>query len=157
MSLPFSQPPLHIRAAHKTQMRTQFGALCYRIVKDRPQVLLITSRGSRRWIIPKGWPKFRETPARSAAAEAWEEAGVRGRVIDQCIGLYSYLKEMEEGEPLPCAVLVYPIKVKTLEDRFPEAGSRKRRWFSPKKAAARVDEPELQQLVRAFEPRLLRR
>jgi 8-oxo-dGTP pyrophosphatase MutT (NUDIX family) len=138
-------------------MRTQFGALCYRIVKDRPQVLLITSRGSGRWIIPKGWPLHGATPAEAAAAEAWEEAGAKGRIIDQCIGLYSYLKEMDEGADLPCAVLVYPMRVKTLADDFPEARQRRRRWFSLKKAAARVEEPELQQMLRGFEPRLLRR
>ena len=157
MSLQFHQPPLHIRAPKKTEMRAQFGALCYRIVKDRPQVLLITSRGSGRWIIPKGWPQHKSTPAEAAATEAWEEAGVRGRAVDQCIGLYSYFKHISSEDPLPCAVLVYAIKVKTLADRFPEAGERRRRWFSRKKAASRVDEPELQQLIRGFEPRLLRR
>ena len=157
MTIEFTQVPLHIRPPRKTEMRTQFGALCYRIVKDRPQVLLITSRGSRRWIIPKGWPQHDATPAKSAATEAWEEAGVRGRPIEQCIGLFSYLKEIDNGDKLPCAVLVYPIKVKSLADVFPEASERKRRWFTPKKAAERVDEPELKQLLRTFDPSLLRR
>lgn len=157
MSVQFTQQPLHIRAPQKTEMRTQFGALCYRIVKDRPQVLLITSRGSGRWIVPKGWPQHKATPAEAAATEAWEEAGVKGRALDQCIGLFSYFKEFEDGGKLPCAVLVYPIKVKALADDYPEAGERKRRWFSPKKAAARVEEPELKHILRAFEPRLLRR
>lgn len=157
MSLVFAQPPLHIKVPHKTEMRTQFGALCYRIVKDKPQVLLITSRGSGRWIIPKGWPLQDATPAEAAATEAWEEAGARGRVVDQCLGLYSYLKTTDSGAVLPCAVLVYPIKVKALSDRFPEAGERTRRWFSTKKAAARVDEPELRDLLRQFDPRMVRR
>jgi len=157
MSIQFSQAPLHIRPPHKSEMRTQFGAICYRIVKDRPQVLLITSRGSQRWIIPKGWPIEDVTPSEAAATEAWEEAGVRGRIIDQCIGLYSYFKEMPNDQSLPCAVLVFPFKVKALAEAYPEAGQRKRRWFSPKKAAARVEEPELKHILRNFEPSLLRR
>ncbi|MFC6583776.1 NUDIX hydrolase [Sulfitobacter aestuariivivens] len=54
-------------------MRTQFAALCYRVKKGKVQVLLVTSRGTKRWIVPKGWPMDGKTPAQSAALEAWEE------------------------------------------------------------------------------------
>lgn len=150
------QLPLALRVAKKADVRTQFAALCYRVHKDKPEVLLITSRGSHRWIIPKGWPMVGETPSAAAATEAWEEAGVKGRVYDQCLGLYSYQKETDEGLILPCVAMVYPIKVKSLAAIFPERKQRKRRWFSRKKAAAAVDEPELASILKSFDPRLLR-
>ena len=149
------QLPISISAAHKSDVRTQFAALCYRIRNDKPEVLLITSRGTGRWIVPKGWPMDGMTPAKAALQEAWEEAGVRGRPIDQCLGIYSYSKGGSGG--LPCLALVYPVRVKSLEKNFPENGQRKRKWFSPKKAAARLSEPDLAEIVRTFDPRLLRR
>ncbi|MCH2163806.1 MAG: NUDIX hydrolase [Marinovum sp.] len=153
----FSQAPLSVRVSDKRDLRTQFAALCYRVNNDKPEVLLITSRTSRRWIVPKGWPMENVTPAQAAAVEAWEEAGVKGRAIEQCVGLYSYIKLTDDGRELPCAVLVYPIKVKSLAKDFPESRERTRKWFRPKKAASRVAEPELQEILRAFDPRLLQR
>lgn len=148
--------PISLASGSKTDVRTQFGALCYRIVKDKPQILMITSRNSKRWIIPKGWPMHGKTPIECALAEAWEEAGVKGRAHDQCLGLFSYRKEMDKISDLPCVALVYPIKVKTLANDYPEAGQRKRRWMSRKKAAAQVNEPDLSQILRHFDPKLLR-
>ena len=77
------QTPLRIGGAVKSESRTQFGALCFRRSKTQKagvELLLVSSRDTGRWIIPKGWPMDRETPAAAAAMEAWEEAGVRGRV-----------------------------------------------------------------------------
>lgn len=151
-----NQLPLTLRAARKSDVRTQFAALCFRIVKDKPQILLVTSRGSKRWILPKGWPMTGATPAEAAETEAWEEAGVKGRVFGLCIGLYSYLKESDDGPDLPCVACVYPVKVKSLAEDYPEAGQRKRVWVSPKKAARMVAEPELRQILRSFDPKILR-
>ena len=147
--------PLLERPERKTDMRTQFAALCYRVKADRPEVLLITSRGTGRWIVPKGWPVAGMTPAASAEREAWEEAGVRGRFHDICLGLYSYIKIVEDGPDLPCAAMVYPVRVKTLARNYPERGQRKRKWFSPKKAAERVAEPELARILLDFDPAAL--
>lgn len=148
-----NQMPLTLRMGSKTDLRTQFAALCYRIRKDKPEILLITSRGSGRWIIPKGWPMAGKTPGACALLEAWEEAGVQGKASDQCIGMFSYTKLTDPGEPLPCIGLVFPVKVKSLAKSFPEAGQRKRLWLRPKKAAARISEPELANLLRNFKPR----
>ena len=148
--------PLLVRPERKTDMRTQFAALCYRIKADRPEVLLITSRGTGRWIVPKGWPVPGMTPAASAEREAWEEAGVRGRFHDICLGLYSYIKIVEDGPDLPCAAMVYPVRVRALAEDYPEKDQRKRKWMRRKKAAAKVDEPELAQIIRRFDPKLLR-
>lgn len=138
-------------------MRTQFGALCFRLVRDKPQILVITSRGTGRWIIPKGWPIAGLRPHKSAVQEAYEEAGVKGRAFEQSIGLYTYRKDPELRGGTACAVLVYPVRVSRLLDDYPEAGERRRKWLSRKKAAARVSEPELAQLIRSFHPKHLRR
>ena len=147
--------PLRV-VGRKTDMRTQFAALPWRVSSEgKPQVLLITSRDTGRWILPKGWPMQDETPADAAATEAWEEAGVKGRVASACIGIYSYDKSMEDGS-LPVAVAVFPIEVEKLAKRYPEAGDRRRRWFSRRKAAESVAEPELQAIIETFDPRMAR-
>jgi hypothetical protein len=97
------------------------------------------------------------TPARSAMTEAWEEAGVEGRADDICLGMFSYAKVLGPETMLPCVAMVYPVRVTQLATDYPEAGSRRRKWFSPKKAAKRLQEPELAQIVRNFDPRKLRR
>ncbi len=157
MSAPMiKQLPLRFAGAHKTDIRTQFAALCYRIKNDKVQVLLVTSRGSGRWIVPKGWPMSGQTPAESAAQEAWEEAGVIGRAVSRPLGLYSYNKiRGEDEDDLPCVAMVYPLRVKTLARDYPEAGQRKRKWVGRKKAASLVDEPELARILRDFDPRQL--
>lgn len=152
------QPPLRIRGYNKTGVRSQFGALCYRVRKDQVEVLLITSRTRGRWIIPKGWPVEGATPADAAATEAFEEAGVTGRTYNICLGLYSYTKVMaEDKSDLPCVVSVFPVKVKKVLAEYPEMKQRKRKWFSVKKAAARVREPELRKILKHFDPSLLER
>ncbi|MFN3209624.1 MAG: NUDIX hydrolase [Roseovarius sp.] len=149
------QLPLSLQITDKRDVRTQFGALCYRMKSGKPQVLMITSRRTGRWIIPKGWPMEGRTPGESALREAWEEGGVRGRVAGPCLALFSYTKGVGALDRLPCVVMVYPVKVTALADDFPEAGQRKRRWMSLKKAAKRVDEPELSHLLKSFDPRRL--
>lgn len=150
------QKPLRLDIAHKHDVRTQFGALCYRLHEGKVQILLITSRGTGRWIIPKGWPMDGETPAGAAATEAFEEAGVEGRLSNAVIGIYSYSKGMGKGDNMPCVVAIFPLKVKRLLKKYPEAGQRKRRWVSVKKAVQMVDEPELGNIIAAFDPKHLK-
>lgn len=149
--------PQRLDVSHKHDVRTQFGALCYRVQDDRVQVLLISSRGTGRWIVPKGWPMDGETPAGAAATEAYEEAGVEGKISDTCLGIYTYTKTIPKGDNLPIVVAVFPFKVKRLLKDFPEAGQRKRKWFSLKKAAAMISEPELVPLIRDFNVKHLKR
>ena len=144
-----------MEATSKRDVRTQFAALCYRVHNDETQILLVTSRQSGRWIIPKGWPMEGETPAQSAATEAYEEAGVEGKTYNVCLGLYSYTKIMDGTDDLPCAVSVFPVKVKKVLKSYPEAKERRRKWFSVKKAASRVREPELRKILKHFDPALL--
>ncbi len=134
--------------------RTQYGALCWRRAHGTAEieVLLVTSRETGRWIIPKGWPIKGLGPSETALQEAYEEAGVNGKVSEACAGLYSYIKLLgpQRANEVPCVVAVYPIRVSKLVDDFPEREERRRRWFSPKKAAQKVDEPELRALLREF-------
>lgn len=98
-----------------------------------------------------------ETPAGAAATEAYEEAGVEGKPSNICLGIYSYSKNIPNGDNLPIVVAVFPFKVKRMLKNFPEAGQRKRKWFSPKKAAAIISEPELGPLIRSFDVSHLKR
>lgn len=147
------QPRHFLKGARKGDMRTQFAALCYRIRRGKVQVLIITSRGSKRWIMPKGWPMEGKTPGASAAREAWEEAGVEGVASERCLGVYPYGKVVGGNESLPCLAMLYPLEVKSLAKKYPESGERRRKWVSRKKAARLVAEPELAQMLRSFDPR----
>lgn len=151
------QRPLRLLGATKMGVRTQFGALCWRIRKDKVQILLVQTRRSKRWIVPKGWPMEGQTPAKAASTEAYEEAGIIGKVSSACVGLYSYTKYPRTNEdPLPCMVALFPLKVEKVLEDYPEKGQRKRKWVSPRKAAELVDEPELAQILRHFDPRIMR-
>jgi 8-oxo-dGTP pyrophosphatase MutT (NUDIX family) len=130
--------------------RTQFGALCWRMHRGRVEVLLITSRETGRWVIPKGWPIVGKSPEASAAQEAWEEAGVTGESAGPALGLYAYDKTRKSREALPCVVQVYPLRVERLAKQFPERKERRRRWFAAEKAAKLVAEPELRALLLQF-------
>lgn len=136
--------------------RTQYGALCWRRVRGRVDVLLVTSRETGRWVIPKGWPIPDLSPQASAAREAWEEAGVRGEVGSACLGVFSYDKVIDHTQPgpptLPCVVSVFPLRVTRQSRSFPEAEERRMKWFPQEKAARKVDEPELQALIAQFDP-----
>lgn len=150
------QLPIRIRSTQKGDVRSQFAALCYRVNKNKVQILLVTTRKAGRWIVPKGWPMNGLTPADCAAKEAWEEAGVIGKAHDRCLGLYSYDKLLETGGHSPCVAMVYPVQVKSLDSRYPELDQRRRKWFSPKKAARLVNEPELARIIRDFDPRKIK-
>ena len=129
----------------------QVAALCVRERRDGPQVLLITSRGTGRGILPKGWPhKGTEEPG-SALAEAWEEAGVkRAEASAEPIGRYRAVKRENSGLEQPCEVMVFRVDVRQLVDDYPESGQRKRLWVSPAEAAEQVDEPGLKAILRDF-------
>ena len=147
-----TQLPLLIDTKQKRNARSQFGALCYRITDGKIKVLLITSRRTQRWILPKGWPENGMTPGDSAANEAMEEAGVTGEINDRPLGVYHYKKTLENGENYPCIVTIYALKVKKTWADYREKSERRRKWFSQKGAAKRVLEPDLALLIKSFDP-----
>jgi 8-oxo-dGTP pyrophosphatase MutT (NUDIX family) len=99
--------------------------------------------------VPKGWP-WRNLPDHEAAAgEAWEEAGVRGRVEPTCIGDFTYAKRGNSTSVL-VKVFVFALEVEEVASSWPESAERRRRWFSAAKAAAAVDEAELREILLSF-------
>jgi 8-oxo-dGTP pyrophosphatase MutT (NUDIX family) len=133
-------------------VRLQYGALPYRLAKAGTlEVLMVTTRETRRWIIPKGWPIKGLKPPESAAREAFEEAGVRGKVGAKSIGVYLYEKRMEEtGVTAPCEVRVFPMLVKRQFETWPEAHQREARWFDAGEALSLIKERGLQELIASF-------
>ncbi|WP_338469180.1 hypothetical protein ROLI_030540 [Roseobacter fucihabitans] len=127
----------------------QVAALCYRETQAGKKVLLVTSRGTGRWIVPKGWPIKGLPDPEAALQEAWEEAGVTSAEVEtDPVGFYDYDKKRSGGEVTPIKTQVYLAEVDTLADAYPEDHQRERRWFTQNEAAARVDEPELKDILR---------
>ena len=132
----------------------QVAALPYAFFDDELYVLLITSRGTGRWVLPKGWPHDGKDGADSAATEANEEAGLLGRIWRSSIGRYEYLKIREKKNDIDCVVDVYPLEVLHQELEYREKEQRNLKWFTPAEAAQRVHESDLSRLLLAFDPML---
>ncbi|WP_424987525.1 NUDIX hydrolase [Microbulbifer sp. S227A] len=127
--------------------KLQIGALCHRGDGSDREYLLVTSRDTGRWIIPKGWPIRGLKSQETALREAWEEAGVTGsKVVDEPIGLYTYDKQHDTGWATPVETLVYSVAVGGLMSAFPEAHERRRVWVDAATAAEMVQEEELKQI-----------
>lgn len=138
-----------IRLFFQRPKRLQVAALCYRGKGRDMEVLLVTSRDTGRWIIPKGWPISGLKTSEAALQEAWEEAGVRNSKAPQDpIGTYTYDKVMRAGLPVPVETLVFPVDVQDISTEFPEASERERKWMSPEAAADLVKEGELKEILR---------
>lgn len=136
----------------RVAVRVQYGALPYRFSQDAAlEILLVTTRGTRRWIVPKGWPIKGLRPAKSAAREAFEEAGVTGRIGAKPIGMFAYDKLRDEtGVETKCDVKVYPLLVKRQRHVWPESHQRTTQWVEPSRAIAMIKEPDLKRIVAAF-------
>ncbi|RUM22195.1 NUDIX domain-containing protein [Rhizobium vallis] len=130
----------------------QYGALCFRrTADDGVEVLLVTTRETGRWTIPKGWSIKGLAPHEVAEREAWEEAGVKGRAKKRVFGHFAYIKSLEDGREKPAFVEVHLLDVRGTKKRFPECEERKLAWMSPAEAASAVNEPELKSLLRRME------
>ncbi|RMF40731.1 MAG: NUDIX domain-containing protein [Alphaproteobacteria bacterium] len=116
--------------------------------KRRIRILMVTSRDTGRWVMPKGWMMDGKKPWAAAEIEALEEAGAVGRISRQPIGSYHYDKLMPDGTAVRCRVRLFPMIVEKLKRNWKERDERKRRWFSPKSAARAVQEKELAELLR---------
>jgi 8-oxo-dGTP pyrophosphatase MutT (NUDIX family) len=131
----------------KKAYRSQYAVLPVAIRDGEFRVLLVTSRETQRWIVPKGWPEKGLTPAESAAKEAYEEAGLEGEVEGTPYGRYHYEKRLRTGENVHCEVDVFLMRVERELADWPERGQRRRRWVSPVEAASMIQEPDLAQLM----------
>jgi 8-oxo-dGTP pyrophosphatase MutT (NUDIX family) len=141
-----------------TISQIQYGVLPWRRVEGVLEFLLITTRNTRRWIVPKGWPLPGRTPRECAAQEALEEAGILGDVAAAPLGWFHYDKLRKSGEVVPCKVQVYPMEVTRQRRSWVEKSARQTNWCSLEEALARVAEPGLRQLILKFSrTRLARR
>ena len=131
-------------------MSDQVGALPYRIEDGRAEVLLITSRDTGRWVVPKGNPMTGLEPYEAAAQEAWEEAGVRGIACPTPLGRYRYWKRRRLGASRELSVALYCFLVTEQARDWPERHQRVTQWFDLAGAAGAVDEPELKDLIAGF-------
>ena len=140
-----------IRAEPDREPRTQYAALPWRKRADGAvEVLVITSRETRRWVIPKGWPMKDKGPGDCAAQEAFEEAGVIGPTRRKSLGVYHYDKRLRSGRLQHVRVMVYALEVREERDIWPEMAERDRNWTSANEASGLVDEPELKALLGKF-------
>jgi len=140
MSRPRKQPT-------KNKPRRQVAALPFLASEDGPRVMLVTSRETGRWVLPKGWPKKRLSGPEIAAMEAYEEAGLSGDVGRKPIGAFHYDKRLPDGDAIRCEVDVYVMSVQQQLDDWPERTQRRRQWFTPAEAAAAVCEADLTALL----------
>ena len=128
----------------------QYGALPYRLGPHGVEVLLITSRETKRWVIPKGWPMLGKKPRRVAQIEAFQEAGLKGVIGKKPVGVYPYSKILPNGDSRLCLVVVFPLRVTMEKVSWREAAERQRQWFPQQTAADLVDESSLAQIIEAW-------
>ena len=126
-------------------MYNQSGVVPFRWGKDGVEILLITSRSGKRWVIPKGIVEPELSPQESAQKEAFEEAGITGNIINTTIGKYTYKKWGGT-----CTVQVFLLEVEKICDEWPEDFFRTREWISVKEASKRVDEEELKKIIQSI-------
>jgi 8-oxo-dGTP pyrophosphatase MutT (NUDIX family) len=126
---------------------TQYAALPFALKNGRPRVMLVTSRGSGRWIIPKGWPEKELAPHDCAAKEAYEEAGVLGKINQRPLGTYRYNKRLRSRGVTTFEVKAYLLEVDRQLRDWPEKGQRETRWMAPARAAKLVSEVGLVELL----------
>lgn len=134
----------------KTRDHVQYAALPIRHGEGgRLRVMLLTSRDTRRWVIPKGWPMRGREPSEVAVQEAFEEAGLVGTIVSKHpIGSYHYEKQLSSNRGILCEVIVYLLLVERQLDKWPEKAVRETQWFDPADACNLVDEGGLAEILR---------
>jgi 8-oxo-dGTP pyrophosphatase MutT (NUDIX family) len=127
------------------------GALPWRCTKAGDlEFLLVTSRSSQRWIIPKGRLMAGKSLAQAAAQEAYEEAGVRGKIDARSPGSFEHVKQSAIGGSVTVIVHVYPLAVERQLKSWPEEAQRSRRWFGHSEVLEVVQSEGLISVIRRF-------
>jgi 8-oxo-dGTP pyrophosphatase MutT (NUDIX family) len=132
------------------QAQRQYGVIPFRRGDDRIEIMLITSRNTRRWIVPKGWPIGRKPSRDVAQLEALEEAGLEGTIGKRAFGAFHYQKRLKDGSVVLCRVDVFAFEVGRQREDWLERRDRKRRWFASESAIRLVREQELKALIAAL-------
>ncbi|MDJ0628402.1 MAG: NUDIX hydrolase [Rhodobacter sp.] len=115
--------------------------------KGEIRVLMVTSRDTGRWVVPKGWLLEGHTEAETARVEALEEAGVLGPILPEAIARYEYSKRLDDGQVATCSVGVFPMLVEQELLRWKEQHQRVRSWFTNEQACMAVQEPGLAKIL----------
>ena len=134
------------------KQKVQAGVLPVRQQNGRIDVLLITSRTVGRWILPKGNVKRHQTPIEAARQEAYEEAGIRGRIDPEPLGRYLHGRPGDQRW-----VEVYLMTVEEELDDWPERHERTRRWMPLDAARQVIYEDGLRALLDRLPDELARR
>jgi 8-oxo-dGTP pyrophosphatase MutT (NUDIX family) len=130
--------------------RIQYAALPWRVANGRTEIMLVTSRDTKRWIIPKGWPMKGRKPHIVAAIEAVQEAGLIGKIDKTKLGDFGYEKRLKSGTTVDCRVELFALRVERQRKQWPEKSQRATRWFECAISADLVEEPELRDLILGF-------
>ncbi|RVD17006.1 MULTISPECIES: NUDIX hydrolase [unclassified Mesorhizobium] len=139
-----------VRKAKKGERIRQVAAIPFRLTaRGGIEVMLVTSRTTRRFIVPKGWPMKGKSGRKAATIEAQEEAGVLGKTLKQPAGTYSYWKRLA-NRFVRVDVIVYLLEVSEELADWQEAKRRQRAWLAPADAAMLIDEPDLSTLVKTL-------
>ncbi|MER9136892.1 NUDIX hydrolase [Mesorhizobium sp. M0047] len=139
-----------VRKAKKGDRIRQVAAIPFRLnARGDIEVMLVTSRTTRRFIVPKGWPMKGKNGRKAATIEAQEEAGVLGKTLKQPAGIYSYWKRLA-NRFVRVDVIVYLLEVTEELGDWQEAKRRQRAWLTPADAAMLIDEPDLSTLVKTL-------
>ncbi|WP_332683403.1 NUDIX hydrolase [Bosea sp. (in: a-proteobacteria)] len=131
--------------------KIQVGAIPFRRRADGAvEIMLVTTRETQRWIVPKGWPIRGLKSHEAAAREALEEAGLIGEIGKKPVGRYTYWKRKVDHFVL-CKVRLYLLEVKQQLPTWPEQTQRRCLWFTQADAADLIDEPALGAIVAALD------
>lgn len=136
------------KMAARTGKLEQVAALPYRLGRQGIEILVVTSRRTKRLVIPKGWPMPGIAHAAAAAIEANEEAGVKGEIADKPIGSFEYMKDLG-GDAIRVEASVFPLKVRKVKSSWKERKQRRRIWMPVEQAVRKLDDAGLRSLVRA--------
>jgi 8-oxo-dGTP pyrophosphatase MutT (NUDIX family) len=134
----------------------QVAALPWRRGEGGLEFLLVTTRTTKRWLIPKGWTMDGKADHDAAAIEAYEEAGVKGLVSSMPAGQYGYVKMLRDGKTRYLNVRVYALQIEEVLEAWPEQAERERRWVSKREALEMIGEPELLPVIVAFDGKDIR-
>ena len=129
--------------------KKQFAALPFKLNNSELRVMLITTRRKGRWSLPKGSPMRKTEPHRTAALEAYEEAGLLGVTAKRALGSFKHRKRKGDRKRT-MDVAVFPMRVHGQERWWPEKGEREAIWVSPKKASRLVHKAQLRRLIARF-------
>jgi ADP-ribose pyrophosphatase YjhB (NUDIX family) len=130
-------------------MDHKIGVIPFDISGERIAIMFVTSQRRGRWILPKGNLNPGESPKKGAKREAFEEAGVKGRLLKN-LPMTMVITKSDGGGIADIAVTYYPMLVTRQVDDWPEKDKRERHWALLEHASRVTDRQDFQQVIKAF-------